>query len=357
MHRSLVMILIISGNFTFGLTSTNISFIGDPVYWGTFTDSLSGGHSINPGIAYSDSAIQWITELRSGNFQWPYTGIIRDVRSGQCRCTDLDTLVLEVKSTYEGNADLLLCTFDPGITKVENPLSYRNLKYTFKITQEKNRIFIPLKEFKVAGWWKVQNNVSLEDNRKFLDSLCFIELIVNDKKRINHTDTISIFQFYIKSKGSQFPWAYLIIALTLVICGWLMVVMRKDLKRKSGKLLKSDTLQLHPQKINADPSDWQRTISYMEKNYASSDLSIQKMAKELGFSDSKLSKLINENYPNGYRSLVHDLRILEGKRMLKDSDMNIADIAYKLGYANVSHFNHEFKKKAGLTPTAFRRQD
>lgn len=152
MHRSLVMLLIISGNFTFGLTSTNISLIGDPVYWSTFTDSSSGGCSITPGITYSDSAIRWITELRSGNFQWPYTGITRDVRSGQSRYTDFDTLVLEVKSTYDGNADLLLCTFDPGVTKVENPLLYRNLKYTFKITQEKNRIAIPLKEFNIADW-------------------------------------------------------------------------------------------------------------------------------------------------------------------------------------------------------------
>lgn len=123
--------------------------------------------------------------------------------------------------------------------------------------------------------------------------------------------------------------AYLIIGLILVMCGWLLAVMLQNFNRQSGKLLRSDSLQLHPQKIDADPSDWQRTISYMEKNYSSSDLSIQKMAKELGFSDSKLSKLINVNYPNGYLSLVHDLRILEGKRLLKDSEMNIAEIAYK----------------------------
>ena len=55
--------------------------------------------------------------------------------------------------------------------------------------------------------------------------------------------------------------------------------------------------------------------------------------------------------PNHLNALCKDL---QAKRELVNMDTGIADIAYKLGFADNSYFTKFFKKYAGITPEAFR---
>jgi len=57
-----------------------------------------------------------------------------------------------------------------------------------------------------------------------------------------------------------------------------------------------------------------------------------------------------------FTGYVNRLRLTEAARLLKDDeDTPITDIAYSVGYANVSYFNKLFKEDYGCTPGAFRR--
>lgn len=44
----------------------------------------------------------------------------------------------------------------------------------------------------------------------------------------------------------------------------------------------------------------------------------------------------------------------EAKAMLRHTHRNVSEISYSLGFEEPAHFNHFFKKHAGMTPTAFR---
>ncbi|MET0394238.1 MAG: helix-turn-helix transcriptional regulator [Chitinophagaceae bacterium] len=44
----------------------------------------------------------------------------------------------------------------------------------------------------------------------------------------------------------------------------------------------------------------------------------------------------------------------EARVLLKQTDWNISEIAYALGFGEVAHFSNFFKKQAGLSPLAFR---
>jgi len=46
----------------------------------------------------------------------------------------------------------------------------------------------------------------------------------------------------------------------------------------------------------------------------------------------------------------------EAKSLLQNSSMSIKEIAYKLGFAESTHFSNYFKKNADLSPVEFRRQ-
>ncbi len=54
--------------------------------------------------------------------------------------------------------------------------------------------------------------------------------------------------------------------------------------------------------------------------------------------------------------IIIDRLILEAKRLLIYSDLNNKEVAYELNYEDPSYFARIFRRKTGLTPSAFRKQ-
>jgi AraC family transcriptional activator of pobA len=54
--------------------------------------------------------------------------------------------------------------------------------------------------------------------------------------------------------------------------------------------------------------------------------------------------------------LVQQRLLLEARRRLIHVAAPVAQIAYELGYQDPAYFCRIFKKRVGLTPSAFRRQ-
>ena len=49
-------------------------------------------------------------------------------------------------------------------------------------------------------------------------------------------------------------------------------------------------------------------------------------------------------------------RMLEAKRMLRDSDLTVAAIADKLAFCSQSYFTKNFTQTEGMTPLEYRKQ-
>jgi transcriptional regulator GlxA family with amidase domain len=60
----------------------------------------------------------------------------------------------------------------------------------------------------------------------------------------------------------------------------------------------------------------------------------------------------------GYRPIdyVHTLRVEEAKEMLEKSDASIDQIGRDVGYEDPASFRRLFKRKAGVTPSIYRRR-
>jgi AraC-like DNA-binding protein len=53
--------------------------------------------------------------------------------------------------------------------------------------------------------------------------------------------------------------------------------------------------------------------------------------------------------------LISNRLINEAKILLKETDWNISEVAYSLGFDELSHFSHFFKKQTNLTALVFRK--
>lgn len=56
--------------------------------------------------------------------------------------------------------------------------------------------------------------------------------------------------------------------------------------------------------------------------------------------------------PNQY---LQDLRIENGRDLLKTTDLTVQDVAEKVGYKDTAYFSRVFKAKVGLTPTDYKK--
>ena len=49
--------------------------------------------------------------------------------------------------------------------------------------------------------------------------------------------------------------------------------------------------------------------------------------------------------------------MLEAKRMLRDTDLSVAEIAGRLSFCSQSYFTKNFTASEGMTPVEYRRQN
>jgi YesN/AraC family two-component response regulator len=63
-----------------------------------------------------------------------------------------------------------------------------------------------------------------------------------------------------------------------------------------------------------------------------------------------ISKVLTLHFSTTFKEYLYYLRISEAKELLKNSNLNVSEIAYSVGYKNVTHFNRVFKTKEKNPP-------
>jgi AraC-like DNA-binding protein len=67
-----------------------------------------------------------------------------------------------------------------------------------------------------------------------------------------------------------------------------------------------------------------------------------------------LNSVVKKHTGKTTRFIIHERVIAEAKTLLRNTNWNIAEIAYSLGFEYPSHFNKYFSKLTSVTPMAFR---
>lgn len=77
-------------------------------------------------------------------------------------------------------------------------------------------------------------------------------------------------------------------------------------------------------------------------------------AAELGMTPATLGRLCQEHLGMTPMNVINARLVLEAKRMLGHSSLNVKAIAHELGFADVGYFSRFFRKQAGVSPSGFR---
>ncbi len=93
------------------------------------------------------------------------------------------------------------------------------------------------------------------------------------------------------------------------------------------------------------------------KPHLDEDISLPKLASLLGVTSHQLSELLNIHKSTSFYDFLNDLRYHEALPFLveNESELTIADIAYRSGFNNRNTFYKVFKEKTGLTPHQYKK--
>lgn len=75
-----------------------------------------------------------------------------------------------------------------------------------------------------------------------------------------------------------------------------------------------------------------------------------KINKDYGY----LSRLFSENEGITIEKFIIQQKVEKVKELLQDGQLNINEIAWKMGYSSSAHLSSQFKSIAGLSPTAYK---
>lgn len=82
--------------------------------------------------------------------------------------------------------------------------------------------------------------------------------------------------------------------------------------------------------------------------------SAKEYAERLAVHVNHLNKVLKENTGRTTTEIISSRMVQEAKILLRQTDWNISQIAYCLGFEEVAHFSNFFKKQTTFAPLAFR---
>lgn len=97
-------------------------------------------------------------------------------------------------------------------------------------------------------------------------------------------------------------------------------------------------------------------VSYIEKNYPDSNLNLNEIAEHVQITPTYLSTLFKKYKQQNISNFITDVRIDASCQLLKNTALSLKVISTRVGYSNQYYFSSCFKKKTGMTPSAYREQ-
>ncbi len=119
--------------------------------------------------------------------------------------------------------------------------------------------------------------------------------------------------------------------------------------------------------INPEPSEIaitsldeklvERAIKYVEANIDRSDLSVEELSRELGMSRVHLYKKLTQITGKPPVEFIRVIRLKRAAQLLRESQLNVSEIAFQVGFNNPKYFSKYFKEEFGVSPSVYQEKE
>jgi AraC-like DNA-binding protein len=139
----------------------------------------------------------------------------------------------------------------------------------------------------------------------------------------------------------------------------LLKLRMKKLLQLSNKGVKRSLIEPEPTHIQVTSLDEkliESAVKYVEKNMARADLSVEELSRQLGMSRVHLYKRMRQITGKTPIEFIRVLRLKRAAQLLRESQLNVSEIAYQVGFNNPKYFANYFKQEFGVLPSVYQTQ-
>ncbi len=97
----------------------------------------------------------------------------------------------------------------------------------------------------------------------------------------------------------------------------------------------------------------ERVMKTVNENLQDPDFNVDKLAEEVGLSRTQLHRKMKEITGISTGEFIRNHRLQQAARLIREGKINIAQVAYSIGFNNQTYFSTVFKKHFGMTPTEY----
>lgn len=133
-----------------------------------------------------------------------------------------------------------------------------------------------------------------------------------------------------------------------------LVQLRKHLREKFSK---AGLFEYKHIKVSSlDEVFLQRLQNVLEEHYTDANLSVDVLSRKMGVSRVQLHRKLTALCGYSPSDLLREFRLQRAADLLRQKAGNVSEIAYQVGFENLSYFAKAFKQKFQVTPSEFIHQ-
>ncbi len=329
----------------------------------TLSDVVKGGSS---SITVNESvhSLDYFFSL-SDQTQYPFVSAViafDDIKNAT-RYRDLSRYskaLIRAKCLPKSVLTIHIHAFNPDVTDTKDFSSYRISEVYLSCGDTWAELEFDLRRMRVPAWWQNEYGVPNSDQDALLTQVLAISLLSSAFVPADTVSKVSVSSLTLHGEDWRYVWLFVVATLVIWLsgCVWLLrkytqaFTIELENKVSEGRpLVAYKELTITPH----DDSNLHRIVRYLATEYNRPDLSLEAATGSLGINRTKLNEILKSELGLTFNAYVNKLRLAEAARIIEENDKAIiAEVAYSLGYKNVSYFNKLFKQEYGCTPNRYK---
>lgn len=317
-----------------------------------YDDRASGGNSQVRSWVHSDSLLKLEFELNEGS-NTPYVGMKLAARDLQPMDVSAYNL-LEIQVAGENVSALVISVYTPNPLDPE-VFSGEEIWYqkTIPLTDALQKYAIRLDDLKIPDWWLESNQLVTGEVEPGINQVRNINIGSSSTEPMTGVKAFSIGTITFTRDNTWLGIALLlaegIIISLLLIIHWVRGLRSERSVSVTVEYKSVDTVSKGDESHNV--------LQFINVHFHDMDLTLEEVAKQTGQSTRRVSGTIRSQFQCNFKTYLNRLRINESKRLLRETDLTIGEVAYKVGFNNQSHFNRVFKEQENSSPSQFRSSE
>ncbi|WP_234408709.1 ATP-binding protein [Marinilabilia salmonicolor] len=129
-----------------------------------------------------------------------------------------------------------------------------------------------------------------------------------------------------------------------------------EIRRQFRAKLEKQHFEIEPGEIGVTSLDEKfikKATRFVEKNIANTDLSVEIFSREMGVSRGHLYNKIVSLTGKTPTEFIRIMRLKRGAQLLGKSQLNVGEVAFKVGFNDPKYFSRYFKEEFGVSPSEY----